>query len=208
MRAGAAVAPAMLVLFDLLHTDRPQFSAPYEERRRLLEALSLDRPRVRVPPAWRSVDEAFAWTRERRLEGIVAKRAGSPYRAGARSRDWVKVKHLLVADVVIGGWVPGGRNGAMVRAVLVGVPAVEGGKLVFVGAVGTGFTDAERRALAAVLRRLASPISPFAGASGGLGLSPGTEVRFVAPTLHAEVEFLELTESARLRHPVWRGLRD
>ncbi|MGV9267472.1 ATP-dependent DNA ligase [Kitasatospora sp. NPDC003701] len=208
VRAAATAAPAMLVLFDLVHTDRPQFSVPYEERRGLLEALGLDRPRVRVPLAWTSVEEAFAWTRERRLEGVVAKRTGSPYRAGARSRDWVKVKHLLVADVVIGGWIPGGHNGATVRGVLVGVPAAEGGQLVFVGAVGTGFNDAERRALATALRRLDAPLSPFAGAARGLGLPRGTEVRFVTPQLHAEVEFLELTEAARLRHPVWRGLRD
>lgn len=50
-------------------------------------------------------------------------------------------------------------------------------------------------------------MSPFTtGAS--LGLARGTEVRFVRPELHAEVEFLELTDSGRLRQPVWRGLRD
>ncbi|MFB8055086.1 non-homologous end-joining DNA ligase [Kitasatospora purpeofusca] len=208
VRAGVSAAPAVLVVFDLLHTDQSLFAVPYEERRGLLENLNLDRPRVRVPPAWTSVAEAFAWTRDHWLEGVIAKRAGSPYRAGARSRDWVKHKHLQVADVVIGGWVPGGRSGNSVRAVLVGVPEDEGGQLLFVGAVGTGFADAERRGLGSALHRLAAPRSPFAGVSGGLGMPADAEVRFVVPRLRAEVRFLELTPAGRLRQPVWRGLRD
>ncbi|WP_195911307.1 ATP dependent DNA ligase [Streptomyces kaniharaensis] len=106
---------------------------------------------------------------------------------------------------MIGGWLPGGPRNATVRAVLVGVPA-EGGRLLFVGSVGSGFAGPERRALAAALRRIASPVSPFT-AGVGLGLPRGTEVRFTRPELHAEVEFLELTDAGRLRQPVWRGLR-
>ncbi|MFJ9521879.1 ATP-dependent DNA ligase [Kitasatospora sp. NPDC101801] len=208
IKAGRTAAPAILVVFDVLHTERPLLTVPYEERRGLLESLNLELPQVRVPPAWPSVADAFDWTRGQHLEGIVAKRAGSLYRPGARSRDWVKSKHLQVADVVIGGWLPGGRGGTSVRAVLAGVPAAEGGQLLFVGAVGTGFADAERRALGALLQRLSAPTSPFVAPVGGMGLPTGTEVRFAVPRLHAEVEFLELTPAGRLRHPVWRGLRD
>lgn len=208
VRAGAAAAPALYVAFDLLHTgERSLLDEPYARRRELLEALELDRPHLRVPPVWDSVTEAYGWTREHRLEGVVAKRRDSLYRPGARSRDWMKIKHLRVADVVIGGWLPGGPGGTSVRAVLVGAsaPAADG-RLLFVGSVSSGMVTAERRALAATLRRLTVPVSPFtAGAS--LGLPRGTEVRFVRPELHAEVEFLELTDAGRLRQPVWRGLR-
>ncbi|MFI9324889.1 hypothetical protein ACIGXI_34635 [Kitasatospora aureofaciens] len=44
-------------------------------------------------------------------------------------------------------------------------------------------------------------------AAQGLGLPRGTEAQFVRPDLHAEVEFLEVTDASRLRQPVWRGLR-
>ncbi|MFI8085995.1 non-homologous end-joining DNA ligase [Kitasatospora sp. NPDC086009] len=207
VQAGARAAPALFIAFDLPHTDRPLLTEPYRRRRALLEDLNLDRPGLRVPPAWESLTDAVAWTREHQLEGIICKRADSPYRPGARSRDWIKIKHLRTADVVIGGWLPGGPAGTTVRAVLVGAPTGEPGRLLYAGSVGTGFTAAERRALAAALRRLDQSTSPFTGARTGLGLPRGTEVRFVRPELHAEVEFLELTPAGRLRQPVWRGLR-
>nr|WP_223241705.1 IS6 family transposase [Streptomyces sp. CBMA123] len=51
----------------------------------------------------------------------------------------------------------------------------------------------------AVLRCLSTPISP---------LPRGIEVRFVCPEPRAEVEFLELTPTGRLRRRVRRGLRE
>ncbi|MFI6849511.1 ATP-dependent DNA ligase [Kitasatospora sp. NPDC050467] len=202
VRAGATAAPALFIAFDVLYTDRPLLTEPYLQRRAVLESLDLERPRLRVPPTWTSVTDAYGWTREHQLEGLIAKRADSPYTPGTRTRHWTKIKHLKTADVVLGGWLPGGTTGTTVRAVLVGAP-VEPGRLTFVGSVGTGFATAERRALAATLRRLATPVSPFTGGAGALGLPRGTEVRFVRPELRAEVEFLELTPAGRLRHPVW-----
>ncbi|MEV7930575.1 ATP-dependent DNA ligase [Kitasatospora sp. NPDC088779] len=207
-QAGAATAPALFVAFDLLHRgDRSLLAEPYARRRELLEGLELEQPGFRVPPAWDSVSEAYGWTREHSLEDVVAKRTDSPYRPGARSRDWVKIKHLRTADVVIGGWLPGGPGSASVRAVLAGVPVEVGGRLVFVGSVSSGMAGPEGRALAAVLRRFEVSVSPFTSGGAGLGLPRGTEVRFVRPELRAEVEFLELTDAGRLRQPVWRGLR-
>ncbi|GAB2717644.1 ATP-dependent DNA ligase [Kitasatospora kifunensis] len=202
VRAGAASMPALYIVFDVPHTDRPLTGEPYYERRHRLEELHLDRPRVRAPAAWSTVEDAFTWTREHRLEGLVAKRVDSPYRFG-RAAEWRKVKHIQVSDVLIGGWLPGGPHGATVRAVLVGVQLDQG--LLFAGSVGTGFDTAERRALAAALRRLDAPVSPFTPAS--FGLPRGAEVRFVRPELTAEVAYLEVTEAGRLRQPVWRGLR-
>ncbi|MFJ2863985.1 Helicase associated domain protein [Kitasatospora sp. NPDC087314] len=103
VRAAATSTPALFVAFDVLHDARPLLAEPYRRRRTILENLDLDHPRLRVPPAWTSVPDAYGWTKEYRLEGVIAKRSDSPYRPGARSRDWVKIKHLKTADVVIGG---------------------------------------------------------------------------------------------------------
>lgn len=61
------------------------------------------------------------------LEGVVAKRAGSPYLPGRRSADWVKLKLLATQEVVIGGWTEGkGSRAGRFGALLVGVPGPEG----------------------------------------------------------------------------------
>lgn len=79
------------------------------------------------------------------LEGVVAKRAGSPYLPGRRSADWVKVKLLATQEVVIGGWTEGkGSRAGRFGALLVGVPGPEGparAGLHYAGKVGTGFSE-------------------------------------------------------------------
>lgn len=87
--------PAMLQVFDVLHLDGYSTrSLPYRERRALLEGLTLDGPAWRTPKSLLVDDpsEFLARLEELRLEGAVAKRLGSPYAPGRRSRSWTKHK--------------------------------------------------------------------------------------------------------------------
>ena len=209
IRAATARVPVTLMLFDICWLDgRPLTAMTYRGRREVLETLPLDGKRVQVPPAWpgSAAGEALAWTRDHGLEGLIAKRLMSPYQPGARSRDWIKIKHVKSLDATIGAWVPGGPGGATVKSLLLGVPADSGRGLQFIGAVGTGFSQAERRALAALLRRLASPVSPFEGPFRA-GLERGEIIRFVRPQIRGEVEYAHFTAHGHLRHPVWKGVR-
>ena len=212
LRKPAAIKSAMheipvtLMVFDLLWQDGVRTTdLPYAGRGTLLDSLDLRSRHVHVPPGWPgdAADEALAWTEAMGLEGVIAKRLNSRYRPGVRSREWIKIKHVHSLDVVVGAWVPGGPDGDMVKALLVGVPGKGG--LRYRGAVGTGFSQAERRALAAVLRRLDARTSPFTDPLDGL--DRGELVRWVRPELTGEVEFAELTDRGRLRQPVWKGLR-
>ena len=74
------------------------------------------------------------------LEGIIAKRASSRYLAGKRTEDWRKIKILKRQDCVVLGGTPGlkGRSDAF-GALLLG--AYKDGELIWVGQVGSGFTD-------------------------------------------------------------------
>lgn len=81
--------------------------------------------------------------------------------------------------VTIGGWLPGGPGDSTVRALLLGVPLDLDRGLLYVGSVGSGLSTAERKALAAALRRLEVPVSPFS--TDSFGLPRGTRVRFVHP---------------------------
>lgn len=206
-RRRRAQAPVTYVIFDLLHLDGTSLlGISYEARRARLEELGLDGDAWQTPSFHRGDGERIlAATRERGLEGVIAKRLASPYRAGKRSRDWLKIKNVLAQEVVIGGWLPGrGRRDGVLGALAVGVydHDREQPELRYVGKVGTGFGDAELRRLGARLEPLSRPESPFDGRQ------PEKGTRFVDPDLVAEVAFGEWTHAGTLRHPVYKGLRD
>ncbi|MQA75797.1 MAG: DNA ligase [Solirubrobacterales bacterium] len=203
VRRRMADVPVTYVLFDLLHVDgRTLFESPYEERRAELEALALDGESWQTPTYHRGEGEAMlSASRERGLEGIVAKRLASPYRPGKRGRDWLKVKNLRGQEVVIGGWLPGkGRRSGELGALLVGYH--EGGELRYAGKVGTGFDARDLKLLRERLEPLATNSSPFTGRQ------PQRDSNFVEPELVAEVEFAEWTNAGTLRHPSYKGLRE
>ena len=62
-----------------------------------------------VPPRFTDGQATLEAARELALEGVVAKRLSSTYRPGARSPDWIKIKHDQTGDYVVGGWRPGRR---------------------------------------------------------------------------------------------------
>ena len=212
LRRPAEIAAAMrrtpvtLMLFDVLWLDgRSLLEQPYQQRRTELESLPAVGHRVAVPAAWpgAAAAQALAWTRAEGLEGVIAKRLDSRYRPGARSRDWIKIKHVRSIDVVVGGWVARDPDGRTLKALLLGVPGPVG--LAYVGAVGGGLSEAERRSLPALLRPLAVADSPFTGTVGDI--DRGEPLRFVRPELTAEVEYAGLGSAGSLRQPVWKGLR-
>ncbi len=203
IRRRAKQAPVTLMIFDLLYLEgRSMIALPYEERRELLESLRLEGPSWQTPSFHRGEGRALlAATKERDLEGIVAKRLDSAYMPGRRTRAWVKVKNVRSQEMVIGGWQPGkGARAGTIGSLLVGYNGGEG--LRYAGNVGTGFTDADLRRLAEMLEPLARDDSPFTGRR------PPRDAVFVEPRMVAEVEFSEWTSAGTLRHPSFKGLRD
>jgi bifunctional non-homologous end joining protein LigD len=145
----------------------------------------------------------LAASEENGLEGVVAKRLDSVYRPGLRSPDWRKVKNFRTQAVVVGGWRPGqGRRTGTIGSLLVGVPDDEG-RLVYVGHVGTGFTDQDLRDLQRTFTPRKDP--PFEGA---LPREVTRDAHWVEPDLVGEVAYAVWTADNRLRHPSWRGVRD
>ena len=207
IRRRAKEVPVVYVIFDLLYLDgRTLFATPYEQRRAELEALSLEGAAWQTPSYHRGDGAALLeLSRARGLEGIVAKRLGSPYAPGRRGRDWLKVKNVRSQEVVIGGWLPGkGRREGELGSLLVGYYEPEGARrlLRYAGKVGTGFADADLRLLRERLEPLARDESPFEGRQ------PQKGSRFVEPELVAQVEFGEWTNAGTLRHASYQGLRD
>ena len=173
--------PATLVVFDVLELDGHRVTAaPYEERRGLLASLRLgDRHWLETQFHVGDGVALLKASREQRLEGLVAKRLGSPYRPGIRSPDWQKLKNYERETFVIGGWIPDGAG--RLEALLVG--RLDGDRLAYCGSVEFGL-DGQRRQLAELLTLIATPDSPF-----GRGRQTG-KVRYVLPRLTARVRFI------------------
>lgn len=139
------------------------------------------------------------------LEGVVAKKADAPYRTG-RSKDWLKVRALTTDDFLIVGWTePGGSRpgfGALHLA-----QYGPRGELVYVGSVGTGFSEVLLRDLHAQMAELERDTPCF---SGDVPRARGRARahHWVTPELVCEVRYREFTEQGLLRHPVFTRLRD
>ncbi len=191
--------PATLAIFDLLELDGEQLTGlPWSERRATLDALDLDGDHWQVPPAHLGAGaELLAATAQQELEGIVAKRITSPYRPGARSPDWLKIKHRARQEVVIGGWTVGtGRRAASLGALQVGVH--DDGRLRHVGGVGSGLREADLDELRALLADRAQEDSPFASVSRRAARASSAQIS------SCEVEFTGWSADGRLRHPCSR----
>ncbi|MGQ0644990.1 MAG: DNA ligase D [Elusimicrobiota bacterium] len=138
----------------------------------------------------------------RGLEGVMAKDAHSPYRAGVRSREWLKLKTAHRQEAVIGGYTEPRGVRRHLGALILGVYDEAGG-LAYIGHAGGGFTD---RGLAEMRKRLEGlerPSSPFARPP-----KTNAPARWVEPRLVAEVAFQEWTGDGRLRMPIFLGLRE
>jgi len=147
----------------------------------------------------------FEQVKARGLEGVIAKKKGSIYKPGRRTKDWIKVKATNNQDIVIIGWSPGeGRRDGSIGALLAGV--YKDGALLYAGHVGTGYTEK-------TLQMLKKKLDPLEVKEPPIPPPPKDEadtsnVHWVRPELVAEVEYLEFTSQFRMRAAVFKGLRE
>jgi bifunctional non-homologous end joining protein LigD len=204
--------PVTFIAFDLLYLDgRRVYPQAVEERKELLEKLVVVSPHIQVSTFVLEEGSALSdAAKARGLEGVVAKKLGSPYRPGKRSKDWLKIKVTHEVDVVVGGWSKGeGSRSSSFGALLVGAYADDG--LHFLGSVGTGYSQKTLDDLMGRLQDVAGDECPFvegaAGIKGGRFGKPIRNPSWTKPELVAKVEFRELTSAPRLRAPSFKGLR-
>jgi bifunctional non-homologous end joining protein LigD len=193
------------IAFDILKDgDIDLVDLPLTERRSRLEKRLAKRtgPLVRLSEVQRGDGHAmFERAKQQGWEGLIGKRADSCYRVGRRSPEWVKLKLVMAQEFVVGGWTePRGTRSAF-GALLLGV--YDNGALEYVGHSGAGFDGKTLHSVAALMRPLEIPASPFRA-------RPRTNERahWIRPELVAEVKFTEWTADGKLRHPTYVGLRD
>jgi DNA ligase-1 len=151
----AARAPMRAFVFDVMFRDGSDLTQlPYERRFEIVQELLKKSDTLVVAPLMKT-DSAEVLTRElldnisRGLEGVVAKRLDSPYQAGARNFNWVKLKRNTsgqltdTIDVVLLGYYRGkGKRAEFgTGALLAGVYDTDKDEFVTISKLGTGLSD-------------------------------------------------------------------
>jgi len=192
-------------LFDLLFLDgRDLRRLPLIERKEMLAELLKDQPRA--GPLFFSDhvrghgDEFFRQAAAMKLEGIVSKQAGAPYRSG-RTRTWLKSKTGMGQEFIIIGWRPSDVVGRPFSSLLIAVREGEG--LRYAGRVGSGFGDPELTELWPQLERRQVKSPPVEGVPREIR----RDARFVRPELVAEIAFRGITGDGIVRQASYKGLR-
>jgi bifunctional non-homologous end joining protein LigD len=200
---GQRPVPVFFYVFDLLWLDGYDLrELGLRTRKRLLRSALSFEQRLRLTSHRNGAgEEMFSQACRRGWEGVIAKRADSPYR-DARSRDWLKFKCEAGQELVIGGYTEPRGSRTEFGALLVGY--FDGGALRYAGKVGTGFDHATLSSLGRRLRALGRDTPPFADAAA----IREPRVSWVEPELVAQLAFTEWTRHGRLRHPRFLGLRD
>lgn len=203
IRAQAAKRPATYIVFDILEADGVSLiDQPLHERLELLEThLRQGRHVVRSQPIREYGIEYYEAVLQKNLEGIIAKRRDSSYHPGARSPDWLKIKQVKTCDCVVFGYTEGtGSRASTFGALLLGL--YDGDKPVYVGRVGTGFSDED-------LQNISSRLEPMHVDHSWFDEEDiPRDSKWVEPSLVAKIGYQEVTRDQRLRAPRFQGFRN
>jgi DNA ligase 1 len=147
--------PLRAFVFDVMYRDGSDLTPlPYEKRFEIVSEVLTESDTLLTAPLTKT-DSVEVLTRElldnisRGLEGVVAKRLDSPYQAGARNFNWVKLKRVAsgeltdTIDVVLLGYYGGkGKRAEFgAGALLAGVYDSDRDEFVTISKLGTGLSD-------------------------------------------------------------------
>jgi bifunctional non-homologous end joining protein LigD len=194
--------PATYVVFDILEKNGEiLIDLPLSKRLKILkETLEQGKYVIKSQPVKEHGVEYYKAAIRKNLEGIVAKRKESTYQPGARSGDWIKIKQVKTADVVIFGYTLGeGEREDTFGSLLMGL--YNQGIPQYVGKLGTGFTDQDLKSIKKKLGKLEINEQWF----NEPDIPKGSV--FVRPKLVAKVEYQNITQDMRLRIPSFQGFR-
>ncbi len=197
---AALELPCTFYAFDLLaFADLDLRALPLTERKEALRTLLPTIGPLRYSEHVEEHGEAMFVEAERLgLEGVVGKRAASPY-VSKRSQDWIKVNAAKSDDFVVVGFLPA-KNGAKGFSALL-LAQYREGELTYAGRVGGGFGQRDFKAIEPKLEALERAEPPAAAPEerGTVWLAPGPVI---------QVKFKQRTPDGSLRQPTFMRLRD
>jgi bifunctional non-homologous end joining protein LigD len=137
-------------------------------------------------------------------EGIIAKDQSGLYYPGKRAESWLKIKSIMMQEVLICGYTLPQKSRKYFGSLILGLYKNE--ELVYIGNCGTGFTEVSLEQLHKEFTKLETKKCPFKNKP----LLTGTKGKSVwmKPSLVCNVKFLHWTKEERMRNPVFMGLRE
>lgn len=189
-------------LFDIIYFDGFDISGmKLRDRKKILrKAIDFEDPLRYVRHRNEKGKSYYESACEKGWEGLIAKDATSPY-VHTRSKKWLKFKCVNQQEFVITGYTDPKGSRVGLGALLLGY--YEDDKLRYAGQVGTGFDDEALKDLRQRLQdiRISEKPHPQSEKTEKKG------VNWVKPKMVAEIGFTEWTDSGKLRHPRFLGLR-
>ncbi len=195
-------------VFDILRLDGENLTAyTLEQRKELLELL-LNRMKGAAiiqfaKELLETGEEAQAEAARQNWEGIMAKEKTSSYLEGKRSSFWVKFKLRQSQEAIICGYTKPQGSRISFGALVLGI--YKDGRLKYIGNCGTGFDAQRLKSLHEAMQKLENKKKPF---PEEVKVMKEKEVTWLKPVLVCEVYYSEWTKDNRLRHPVFKGLRE
>lgn len=189
-------------VFDIIELDgKTIVDLPLLERKKMLKEMLPESNVIRYCD--HVEDEGKMLFREMQkmgLEGMIAKRKKSKYLIGKRTTDWLKIKNVQSQEAIIIGFTEPKGSRSSFGSLLLGVWKDD--DLVYIGNVGTGFTDQSLKELHIKLKKLVRKTSPL-----DIPIKETPDITWVEPVMVCNVKFTEITEDGSVRHPVFLGLR-
>jgi DNA ligase D-like protein (predicted ligase)/DNA ligase D-like protein (predicted 3'-phosphoesterase) len=199
----STMAPAVYIVFDILEKDgKSLVNLPLMERKQILKDSLHEGSNVLLCDFIEERGKAyFQLTLKKGLEGVVAKKKDSCYEEGLRTGSWLKIKKLKTCDCVIFGYTRGEQSRAVTFGALVLGLYDKQGKPVYVGKVGTGFSELTLRILSDKFEKIKIDVAPFMAERGDF-------VIWLQPKLVCEVAYQVVTRDMRLRMARFKRLRE
>jgi bifunctional non-homologous end joining protein LigD len=195
--SAARLDPAVFFAFDVLMLDgHDTRSLPLSQRKELLFSLVPKVAEARVLPVEHveaQGEALLAIVKEKRLEGVMAKRADAPY-VGGRGERWLKIALTSIADFAVTGFAD--DDGAL------SLSTWDGEHWLYAGKVGAGYNP---KVAAPVRAKLDEHVVPKPVCLGDVPLDP--EMKWVQPTMVVEVRYKSWPEGLSLREPVFLRFR-
>nr|MBA2250660.1 DNA ligase D [Chitinophagaceae bacterium] len=199
--------PLQYYVFDLLALNgKNTYGLPLLERKKLLEKLIKknfkDNDVIKYSDhIFENGKAFFKVSKEKNLEGIMAKKTDGLYYQGRRTNEWLKIKNNKTQEAIITGYTEPAGSRKYFGALVLGI--INQDKLIYIGHTGSGFNQQSLKEMWELLQPLVQKNSPFREK-----IKTNMPVTWVKPKLICEIKFTEVTNDGRLRHPIFLHLRN